>query len=83
MAISEIVWGGDLKGLFTNRAILLSIFPATECILVVSRASSRERGGIIAGNLLANIVLLAPGGPIIIKRKPPELISGGFALFQK
>jgi hypothetical protein len=66
-ATSEIVWCGDRNGLFVIRAVWSSIFPATECIFVVSKASSSVRGGIIVGNLLANIVLPAPGGPIIIK----------------
>jgi hypothetical protein len=44
----------------------LGSLPDTECILVVSRDSARVSGGKIVGNLLANIVLPAPGGPMSI-----------------
>ena len=63
-AISEMVWCGDLKGLLLIKDALTANFPATEWILVVSRASCKVKGGKIVGMRLANMVLPAPGGPI-------------------
>jgi len=62
---------GERKGLFVISEVFLAIFPATEWILVVSRASCRLRGGIIVGIRFANIVFPDPGGPIIMILWPP------------
>ncbi len=45
--------------------------PTTECILVVSKASSKVIGGKILGKRLASMVFPAPGGPIKIMLCPP------------
>ena len=63
-AACEIVWCGALKGRRASRPPA-AIFPATECILVVSSASSRDSGGRMVGILRASIVLPEPGAPII------------------
>lgn len=65
-ATAEIEWWGDLNGLIEMSAFLSLNFPATECILVVSSASWSVIDGKILEILLANIVLPAPGGPIMI-----------------
>ncbi len=66
MTKSDIVWCGDRNGRPVIREVFFSIFPAIEWILVVSSASQSVSGGIIVGSRFANIVLPAPGGPIII-----------------
>ena len=60
-------WAFPLPSLKGRRASRppAAIFPATECILVVSSASSRDSGGRMVGILRASIVLPEPGAPII------------------
>ena len=47
-------------------------FPATECILVVSRLSPNERGGRMLGMHFAIMDFPLPGEPIIIRLCPPD-----------
>ena len=58
---SEIVWCGERKGLVASRGVLGSSTPATEWILVVSSASSRERSGRIRGKTAGEHGLAGPG----------------------
>jgi len=62
---SEMVWWGDRNGRTPTNPAPASSTPATLWILVVSRASSKVKGGRIVGMRLASMVLPEPGGPII------------------
>jgi hypothetical protein len=54
-----MVWCGDRKGRLETNVEFSGSLPATEWILVVSKASSRLNGGSIVGSLFANMVLPA------------------------
>ena len=51
--------------------VFFSIFPATLCIFVVSKDSSKVKSGNMLGILLAIIVLPEPGVPISKQLCPP------------
>ena len=70
-ATSLMVWCGDRNGLRVTSAEPLGSTPATEWILVVSRASWRLSGGNMVGNRRASMVLPAPGGPMRMTLCPP------------
>ena len=67
---SEIVWWGARKGRTATRG-LPSILPATECIFVVSMASSKLISGRIVTMRWASMVLPEPGGPTMMRLWPP------------
>ena len=64
IATCEMVWCGLLNGRVAISETSFPSFPATECILVVSRLSPRERGGRMLGSRLAIIDFPLPGAPI-------------------
>ena len=70
-ATSDMVWCGERKGREVIKEWLFWIFPATEWIFVVSKASSIVMGGRIVGNLRASMVFPEPGEPIMIMLCPP------------
>ena len=71
IATCEIVWCGSRNGRWVINEDPRCSFPATECILVVSKLSPNERGGRMDGSRLAIIDLPLPGAPIMIKLCPP------------
>ena len=80
--LPEIVWWGALKGLVVIKATSLSVLPATLCIFVVSKASSKLKSGNIVGILLAIIVFPDPGVPIRRQLCPPaDAISNALFIF--
>ena len=80
IATCEIVWCGSRKGRWVIREELRFNFPATECILVVSRLSPNERGGRMEGRRLAIIDFPLPGAPIMMRLCPPAAATSS-ALF--
>lgn len=70
-ATCDVRWCGARKGRCDIRPRCVPILPATECIFVVSNASSRVIGGRMVGTRRASIVLPEPGEPIIITLWPP------------
>ena len=72
IATCEIVWWGLRKGRMAISELSFPNFPATECILVVSRLSPNERGGRMLGMHFAIMDFPLPGEPIIIRLCPPD-----------
>ena len=68
---SEIEWCGARKGRDNTSVSLGPNSPATEWILVAASASSGLRSGRMPGSRRANMVLPAPGGPIMSRLWPP------------
>ena len=66
-----MVWWGARKGRRPTRPSSRVRMPATEWILVVSMASSKDMGGRMVGMRRASMVLPEPGGPIIRTLCPP------------
>ena len=69
MAVCEMVWCGSRKGRWVISDELRFSFPATECILVVSRLSPKESGGRMEGNLFAIIDFPLPGAPTDVYKR--------------
>ena len=70
-ATGEMVWCGERNGRTVSSVEPRFSLPATECILVVSRASRRVSGGNIDGRRLASMVLPEPGLPMSKMLCPP------------
>src|SRR3954469_1081155 len=62
-ATSLIVWCGERNGRLLTNELPSGNLPATLCILVVSNASCKLKGGRIVGSRFASRVLQDPGGP--------------------
>ena len=60
----EMVWWGARKGLVRRRDTPAGSFPRMECILVVSKDSSKVISGKMVGRRLASMLLPEPGGPM-------------------
>ena len=61
---ADMVWWGERKGRVETRDAPAGRIPETECILVVTIASSNSRGGRMVGRRFASMDLPVPGGPI-------------------
>ena len=66
-----MVWCGERKGRTVISVVPCLSLPATECILVVSRASLSVSGGRIDGRRLAIMLFPDPGLPTSKMLCPP------------
>lgn len=67
MAVVEIVWCGSRNGRLEISPLPCPSFPATECILVVSRLSPNDSGGRMEGRRFASMDFPLPGAPTNMK----------------
>ena len=71
MAVVEIVWCGSRNGRLEISPLPSPSFPATECILVVSRLSPNDSGGRMEGRRFASMDFPLPGAPTNRMLCPP------------
>lgn len=74
MAVVEIVWCGSRNGRLEISPLPCPSFPATECILVVSRLSPNDSGGRMEGRRFASMDFPLPGAPTNRMLCPPAAL---------